>query len=229
MARQICIPLPDPIDPLSFPMPGIGIVSIPRDFADDAANVCKQARGFIQSIQPVMVGLSPFLCILECLLAITKVFKPGGFVPIDPSAIPKIIQKCACLASFTPFGYCGTLRGVLAGLLSVLSCLTGLLSDIVVVQSRIAALLARGDAASLFAAECATGNQGRSLQNLVDSFQPVATLLESMGFLFEFVGVDSPSLENLAGSQVQDVLGVLLTIQEQLGAILDAVNSICPP
>lgn len=226
MARTICINIPEPQPLLVATVPGVGDVQSIRSFALGATNICEDARAFVQGLQPIMAGLGLPLCILGCVSAITDVFT-DEFPYVDPTALPELVSACACLATFTPFGFCGLLRSVLAAINSLLVCITGLISDIVSLEAQVASLMANPE--TLLMGQCLGDNVGRMLASITESFEPVVLLMDSMEFLYDFVGVPFSPIPGLSGSDAGTVLATLSTIQVTISSILTVVNGVCPP
>ena len=225
MARTICIGLPDPQPGLALTVPGVGEISVIRQFSNDAFSICADASAFINGLQPIFAALGLPLCILGCITAVIGVFSTS-FPYVDPSALPNIATQCACLATFTPFGFCSMLSGITAGLLSLMTCITGLLADIVLLEAQAGNMALSPSTAS--AGACLSSNCAKLLDNVQESFNPVSKLFDAIGFLFAFVGVGVGSLGELTGDTVDEVLDSAAAITATLNTVNSAINSVCP-
>lgn len=228
MGRTICVELPvPPSTPLGMTVPGIGRIEVIKQFSLEGYDVCADARSFLSTIQPLFSALGMPLCILGCLTSVVNVFGTD-FPYIKPQALLKIPEKCACLTSFTPFGFCGLLRGVLIAIQQTLLCVTGMLGDLVKMESQIASLLS--DPSTREMGVCLRKQADALRQNVQQQFGPVTTLFNASSFLFSFVGVSVPSLDvDLSGKGVGETLEVLSTIQQTIVTVVNAVEGICPP
>lgn len=223
--RVVCLDLPPPQARLSITIPGVGSMSNIGNFALEAYDVCAEARHFLAGIQPVFGALGMPLCILSCVSSITELFT-SDFPFIDPTAIARMAKKCVCLASFTPFGFCGMIRGLLAAIMSVLNCMVGLLGDILVIESQAIALML--DPVTAATAQCMQRQASVLRQTLGNSFGPVSELLDSTKFLFDFVGVDAPTISSVTGSNTAEMIQVVQQIMGVLQIALNALNVVCP-
>ena len=224
MARHVCISLPPPVAAPSVVIPGAGEIKTIRSFFLEAYSPCDDARAFMQEMQPVFAALGMPLCILGCVLSITGVFKTS-FPYIDPSALAKVATDCFCLSTFTPFGFCGMIRSIVDGVTALLACITGVLGDIVRMESQAAALLSNPKTQA--AGQCLQANADRLRGTVVESFESVVALFQVTSFLFAFVGVPFTAIGSLSGSTTTAVLTSLVDVQTVIGTVSDAIHTVC--
>lgn len=229
-ARRICVRLPDPEPLLEVTLPPSGtIVKGIQDLAMEAYNACNAARDFLRSMGPFFFGLGLPLCILGCVAAIIAIFDPESPVGIDPSAIPKMIEDCACLTGFTPFGYCSVLEGLVRSIIMVLDCIIGLMGDIIRLESQIASLSTYLDEASQFAAQCLAGNVKVLRELALQAMEPITDLFNSLEFLFKFIGIPFQALAALTGDSAAEVIDACEDLKDFLeDPILVAIDAVCP-
>jgi hypothetical protein len=210
-------------------VPGAGSFSAITDLSLSGYNACMEVRSFLGQLSPFFMALGMPLCVIGCVTSVLDIFDTEQFPPINVGAIPKMVEKCKCLASFTPFGFCGTISGLLNAVVEVLRCVRGLIGDIAVQGAQIAAMLADGDDNLAYQAECLAGVQAVQLKNLTRSLGPVAELWDSAAFLFEFVGIPFVSLSTITqGGDVASMLRVLDEVLEALTSVRNALTTICP-
>lgn len=226
MAREICIKIPDPpVDPLVLTVPGVGELAVIREFTLSAYSVCQDARAFIQSLQPVFAALGLPLCILGCVISITQVFTTD-FPFVDPGAFPAIVENCACLATFTPFGFCSMLSGIVNGLLQLMQCIIGLLGDLVQLTAQAAALAS--DPRTIASGICLQDNADVLLKTIQDAFDPITLLFDAAEFLFLFVGVPFSAISGISGASIADTLVLVQAVVDVLDTASDAIDLVCP-
>lgn len=229
MARTVCVRLADPPQTnLSITVPGVGSMEALGEFALQGYNACMEARSFLQMINPVFAALGMPLCILGCLRSITAIFDVGSFPPLDVGAIPKMIQQCKCLVSFTPFGFCGMVLGLILAVIAILNCMIGLLGDLVLLTARVADLILQGPDYDDIV-RCMTGNIDVLQKNVMRALGPISKMWDSTGFLFEFVGVPFQSLDDIGqATGLADAIASLTVVRNTLTGVADIARSICP-
>lgn len=228
MARTVCVRLAEPPSTnLSITIPGAGTVEALGSFSLQGYNACMEARAFLGQINPIFAALGMPLCLLGCISSIMSIFDIGSFPPIDVGAIPRMIQQCKCLLSFTPIGFCGMITGLIRAVVAVLDCLLNLLGDLVQMSARIADLAASG--ASVVDIECLEAQVGTLQKSVMQGFGPVVKLWDSVGFLFEFVGIPFQSLSDIGSTGgLPEALAVVSDIKNVLNDISKVAASICP-
>jgi hypothetical protein len=215
--------IPNPLTPpLSITIPGVGEIQGVREFALAAYSACEDARAFIQSLMPVLSALGLPLCILGCVSSVIQIFAPGSVPPLDPSAIPNMIQQCQCLLTFTPAAFCTMLRQILALISAILQCMIGLIGDIILLVAQVAELATHPDAVSKAMGACLAGNAANLQKTINAAWGPVAKMFNSLGFLFSFIGAAPQALGDVTGGPLQ-ALADVAAINTQ---ILDILNLI---
>jgi hypothetical protein len=224
-AREICLPLPVAPPVQGITVPGMGTVKALRSFTLEGYDVCSDARSMLNTLQPVFGALGIPLCILGCVTSITKVFS-SDFPYINPAALGKVVTDCACLGTFTPFGFCGMLRSLVGALSMSMGCMVGLLGDVVAMEAQAGAMLA--DPATAFQGRCLEAQASTLRKNAVMALNPTILLFNSSVFLFTFVGVPVEPIGELAGEDAAQTLEALAVAQTAINAVATAITSVCP-
>jgi hypothetical protein len=225
MARRICIEVLSAPNPIGMTVPGMGTVQTQRPFQLGGYNSCADAHAFLAGLQPILAGLGMPLCLLSCLTSVIEVFS-SDFPYVNPAALTKIPQKCFCLSSFTPFGFCGLLRGIVRGLVSVLHCFTGIIGDIIRMEAQAASLVSNPETA--YAGQCLQGQSQTLLQNAKKDFAPVMQLFNASAFLFSFVGVTQSSVPSLGDGDAASTLAAITAMLKSMEMLMLSINAICP-
>lgn len=225
MSRSFCLEFPVAPSTPSISIPGIGPVQAVRNFSLESYNVCSDARAMIQLMQPMLGAMGMPLCILGCLTSVTQVFS-SDFPYINPAKLAKIPQNCACLTGFTPFAFCGMIRGVISIISSSLTCIVGMLGDLVRMEAQAASLLAHPETA--FQGQCLHNQANVLNQNMLKQFNPVIQIHNAATFLFSFVGIPVSQIEEVSGSSSAETLQALAVVQQSIQTVATAINNICP-
>lgn len=223
--RSICLEIPvAPVMP-TITIPGMGNVQAVREFTLEAYNVCSDARAVIQMLQPMLGALGMPLCILSCLTSVTQVFTTD-FPYINPSKLMKIPQNCACLTSFTPFAFCGMVRGIINMVSSALTCMVDLFGDLVRMEAQAAALLAHPE--TFAQGQCLRGQVNVLNQNLLHQFNPIIQIHNAATFIFSFVGIPVDQIEEMSAGSTAEMLQKLSVVQQSIAFVATTINSVCP-
>jgi hypothetical protein len=253
-ARVLCIP-PCPVS-LTLPpiaadgitIPGINtkIKPVLNMSLKAGCDTCEAVAALMLQIQPFLISLSMPLCLLKCVMKIVDAFKslsnmigdlptPNPTDPVKKLGIA-VIECTKCVTGFSIGKFCALLRDIIDLVIALLNCIKGLLSKILILNLRVIRGMTDPEVSIQSSAICLAGLVRIQTENLTVRINGIATILQAVGFLLEFVHIPIPT-EALTGimnvsiatplpqitTALDELIGVLTPIRDALDTCANTV------
>jgi hypothetical protein len=218
-----CVDLGFPLaKPLSIQLPSGDALKAFTDLSKGIPNDCSMTFN-------LMLQLAPFLASITCLLRLLKLIKPlidivQGLTKVPPAPPVKAIDLAPCL--LMPLNVIPFAKDLICFIRAVLNCLLMQLKSVYQLMSGLQLRIeaATGNDDLLATLDCAQKNAQKSVDNLTQAIDPIATLLELAGPILGMAGMPSISL-NTPGASPQDLAGLKALI-DTLQAVVDAIDAL---
>lgn len=260
--RTICVQPCPPSASLSVHLPFMGDMGAQADLSlEGGCAGCDVIGNLLIQMGPALGSMGIPICILGCLASVIGALTAVTDIVTDPSAFAEALvnvgESCQCVLQFAlppPAGaVCEMLKtvlGVVNLIAQAVTCVTGLVGDIIQVNVRATPLLLSTDAASKAAGECVSA-QGQAMMDALNQkfgsinalfklILPIVQFLEPTMGSFPGFGPAITALEEALtgfsagvpiGTPPAEFLSALQDLSSVLNETIDVLNpivGICP-
>jgi hypothetical protein len=243
-ARVLCIPpcptsmVIPPVAAEGLTIPGINtkVKPVLNMSLKASCDTCEVVTSFMLQIQPFLVSLPMPLCLLKCVMKIIAAFKSlsnmiGDLPAPDPTDPVKklsmaVIECTKCVTGFSPGKFCALLRDLISLVIALLNCIKGLFSKILLLNLRVGLGAMDAEPTIVSASVCLANLVRVQTETMIIKTSTVALILQSVGFLLEFVPVSPINPSILTGVQTISIDTPLPQITAVLDELIGALTPI---
>ena|SRR6266511_4180955 len=221
--------------PMKISLPTGGVIKAVSDISKGIPTDCSASFSLLLQLAPILVSMECLLRILKLLGALIKVIKGLPFPPIK--AIKDFVaaagELAPCLA--IPFNIPGLLEmihDILCLIIKMLKCIVGGLSTVVKTMKGLSIQLKIAEKDNnqdvMQSIQCAQENAANSADHLMQSVEPIKTILDLVTPIMELAGMTPFKLPALGSAQ--DVEGLEKAVNALQGIVndLDTIASALP-
>ena len=242
-ARVLCInPCPPSeswptvaLEGITLPVTGTKVKPIMDLELKGGCDGCEVVADFLLMIEPFLISLQMPLCLLQCAQSIFEVLEALKDILSDLTSLPpdlgeltsamtKAAAKCTqCFTGWSVGAFCRLLRDIIDLIVALLKCVQDVLTKLITLNLQVAGLMADPEIEIQKTGECLLGLLNAQKEDLFARIDVLGSMLEALGFLFQFVGVSGISDITVSLKSLSPLMG-LDTLVAQLQSIINLLG-----